>query len=371
METKISKEKLIIICSVIASIILVILLALLFFNKRDKQITMYEVTFNSDGGTKIESQFIEKGKTAKKPIDPEMEGYSFIDWAYNDVTYDFKKKVTKDITLVARWYKMDKDTESFTIKFNSDGGTTISNQIIEKGKSIFKPTDPIKSGYIFKGWLLNGKSFDFSSIIENDIELVAAWEKEITTTTAKKEEKTTKKTTTVKNNTTSVKQTTTTTVKQTTTTAKKTTTTTRPKQNYTVTFNSNGGTGVNSQTVLEGNRVVQPGNPTKEGYKFIAWTLNGSNYNFGNSVNSNISLVAKWAQKSYTIKISAVDDYSPARVLTVYEDGVRITPKEIRYTNGTYLCSGANANVNKNVVSGQTSFIVVLSGGTRVTATVN
>ena len=45
--------------------------------------------------------------------------------------------------------------------------------------------------------------------------------------------------------------------------------------------------------------------------------------------------------------------------------------KEIKYTNGTYLCSGSNPNINWNVVKGQTSFIIVLSDGTQMTARVS
>ena len=39
-----------------------------------------------------------------------------------------------------------------TVKFETDGGTTISNQIVEKGTKITKPENPTKEGYVFKGW---------------------------------------------------------------------------------------------------------------------------------------------------------------------------------------------------------------------------
>ena len=58
-------------------------------------------------------------------------------------------------------------------------------------------------------------------------------------------------------------------------------------------------------------------------------------------------------------------------ILSVYENGSKITPREIRYSDGTYLCSGSNPNVNKNAIAGETSFIVVLNDGTQVTARVN
>lgn len=361
MENKIDKEKLIIVGSILSSIILVILLGVLFLGSKDKNIPTYKIIFNSDGGSKIEEQIIKKGNKVLKPTDPIKEGYTFIDWSYNGVTYDFKTKVTKDITLVARWFKVNEAVETFTIKFNSDGGTTISNQVIEKGKVVVKPTDPTKEGYAFKGWVLNKEFYDFSKTIENDVELVAMWEKiNKEESTIKNDKKTTTKQVIKPAETTKPA-----------TTIKKEETTTKPKQQYTITFNSTGGSAVSTQTITEGGKVSKPSNPTRSGYNFVAWTLNGNNYDFNSLVNSNITLVAKWQQKSYTIKISAVDDYSPTRTLTVYEDGVKIVPNEIRYTNGTYLCSGSNANVNYKVVAGQASFKVVLSDGTSVTATVN
>ncbi len=65
---------------------------------------------------------------------------------------------------------------------------------------------------------------------------------------------------------------------------------------YTVIFNLDGGDGYYpTQTVSFGGSATKPSNePTKIGYKFDGWYLSGSAYNFGNSVNSNIVLQAKW-----------------------------------------------------------------------------
>lgn len=67
---------------------------------------------------------------------------------------------------------------------------------------------------------------------------------------------------------------------------------------YTVKFNSDGGTSVASQTVVKGNKVIKPANPTKSGYAFNGWYLNNKLYNFNSSVNGNITLVAKWIKNS-------------------------------------------------------------------------
>ena len=67
---------------------------------------------------------------------------------------------------------------------------------------------------------------------------------------------------------------------------------------YTVSFNSNEGSAVASQTVSEGNTASEPSAPTKDGYTFVKWQLNGSDYYFSNPVTEDITLDAVWAYKA-------------------------------------------------------------------------
>ena len=66
---------------------------------------------------------------------------------------------------------------------------------------------------------------------------------------------------------------------------------------YTVTFNSNGGSEVASQSVFEGAQASEPSAPTKAGYEFVKWQLSGADYNFSSAVTGNITLDAVWAYK--------------------------------------------------------------------------
>ena len=61
-----------------------------------------------------------------------------------------------------------------------------------------------------------------------------------------------------------------------------------------VTFKTNGGSEVKSASVKSGNKLEVPDVPTKEGYVFEGWYLNGKEYNFEDEVNEDITLVAKW-----------------------------------------------------------------------------
>ena len=77
-------------------------------------------------------------------------------------------------------------------------------------------------------------------------------------------------------------------------TTKATTTTTRVKK-YTVIFNENGGSKINTQYIIENNIVRKPANPTRDGYTFIGWfTESDTLYDFNSPVNNNIILIAKW-----------------------------------------------------------------------------
>ena len=400
------KKKILIIVVSIIAVILAIVIA--FIVNKDKKIITYNVSFETDGGTIVNMQTINEGDKVTKPVDPTKEGYIFVEWTYQGVTYDFSLEVTSDLVLKAKWAKVEKDDETFIVKFDSDGGSTISNQIITKGSKVEKPSVPTKEGYTFKEWTLNDKTYDFDQIVEENLELKAKWEKIVTSNTTTNNNNNSNSSQTI------VKKYTITfdsnggsaVSSQTVTEGSKATQPSNPtrngytfagwtlngstynfsspvtnnitlvanwnevvKNNYTITFDSNGGSAVSSQTVAEGNKATQPSSPTRNGYTFAGWTLNGSTYNFSSPVTNNITLVAKWTQKTYTITATRVDAYSPDSILSVFEDGKKITVQSIKYSDGTYLCSGTNTTVNTNDITGETSFIIVLSDGTQVNAT--
>lgn len=67
---------------------------------------------------------------------------------------------------------------------------------------------------------------------------------------------------------------------------------------YTVSFNSDGGSAVGSQTVKYGGGAVRPENPTKLGYTFTGWELDGTAFDFGTAITDDITLTAQWSRKS-------------------------------------------------------------------------
>lgn len=80
--------------------------------------------------------------------------------------------------------------------------------------------------------------------------------------------------------------------------------------NYTVTFDSNGGNSVNSQTVLEGGKAAKPEDPTYGDFKFLGWfenptvenlynleTYDYNTFNFDTAITKDTTLTAVWTAR--------------------------------------------------------------------------
>ena len=70
----------------------------------------------------------------------------------------------------------------YTVDFDSAGGSDVEDQFVKYGKTVTVPAQPTKEGYDFAGWTLNGEAYDFSTPVDEDITLVAQWEKLYTVT---------------------------------------------------------------------------------------------------------------------------------------------------------------------------------------------
>ena len=145
---------------------------------------------------------------------------------------------------------------SYTVTFDSNGGSAVKAQAVKNGAKAPRPADPAKSGYLFKGWCSDKsltKAYDFNSAVKSNLTLYAKWE---------------------------------------------------AKATYTVTFNANGGTAVKAQSVSSGAKASKPANPTKAGHVFKGWYSDKSltkAYDFNSAVKSNLTLYAKWEANKYTV----------------------------------------------------------------------
>ena len=135
------------------------------------------ITFDTDGGEKIESMKVEKDSEIELP-GANKEGYTFLGWYDGDTKMDTKIKVSKDMTVKAKWEEIKKEAETMKVSFDSNGGSKVSTITLECGKSLSLPKAPTKDGYTFVNWTRNGKVISNGTKLEcKDITLTANWKK--------------------------------------------------------------------------------------------------------------------------------------------------------------------------------------------------
>lgn len=134
----------------------------------------YTVSFNSNGGTAVDSQNIEEGKIASKPKDPTKTGYLFDGWYIDEEfaqKWNSSSPVKSDITVHAKWNK------AFAVSFNSNGGSDVSVQyVLEGGRANMAFSN--KDGYKLVGWYTDAElttPYKFRSNVTEDIVLYAKW----------------------------------------------------------------------------------------------------------------------------------------------------------------------------------------------------
>ena len=157
-----------------------------FYSGITDDVTLYAVysqvsntlSFNSMGGSAVESQTVLLGEKAKEPDAPDREGYSFTRWTTDEEgTNEFRFDaviLTRDRTLFANW-----DLDYHTVSFDSRGGTEFEEQSIGYGQKAVFPGIPEKAGDVFKRWSLYGggeyTEYDFSQAVKDDFTLYAEY----------------------------------------------------------------------------------------------------------------------------------------------------------------------------------------------------
>ena len=310
------KKKAILALSIgICALIIGVVLFLVLSSKKT-----YTVTFDSSGGSIVESQKIKEGDTASEPKSPTKEKYVFVEWTKDGKTFNFNTLIESDITLVASWKKEVPDEYEITIDYKN--GNEVTTVKVLEGNKLEKPEDPTYKGYDFKGWGVNGQPYDFEQEVISSFTIEAEWEKE--------------------------------------------------KEKYTVTFDSNGGSKVDKLTVIEGEKATKPEDPTKNDNTFVEWQLNGKTYDFEQEVTKNITLKAKWKEIDYptyrsnSIHFTCVDATTNESITVIKpgdkikcnvtyevyaEDAIKTLTYDLKYGEGLKLIETTNtqnAKVTKN-----------------------
>lgn len=176
-------------------------------------------------------------------------GFSFFCWN-GETTTEFRIVVDADNSTPVE--PDEPSITTYTVTFDSNGGSAVEPQVVEEGMTAAKPEDPTLDGYAFEGWYSDTdltSPYDFATPVTDNITLYAKWETVILTCT--------------------------------------------------VIFQSNGGSNVEAQVVKKGATATKPEDPTKEGYTFAGWYIDSEfehEYDFETLVNDDIVLYAKWTE---------------------------------------------------------------------------
>lgn len=234
---------------------------------------MYNVLFfdGTEEYTKYFTKVEENGKLIR-PTDPEKEGYVFVGW-YTEPElineYKFNSTVSADLKLYAK-FEESAAVETQTVTFMKDAETLFDTSVVKKGNTVGVPAEPTNDGYSFAGWYTDVKcttAYDFNLPVNTDITLYAKW-----------------------------------------------------LAKYTVSFDTDGGSTVESQTVVTGNKATKPtSTPTKKGYNFVGWYTDNTyttEFDFENTIIiDNTTIYAKFEDAS----IFKLDGYTFNKISTLEE----------------------------------------------------
>ena len=218
------------------------------------EINQYTITFDTNGGSEIAPITQDYGTEITAPDNPTRKGYTFKGWD-KEIP---ETMPAENMTVKAQW-----EINQYTITFDTNGGSEIAPITQDYGTEITAPADPTRKGYTFKGW---DKEIPETMPAEN-MTVKAQWE-----------------------------------INQ-----------------YTITFDTNGGSEIAPITQDYGTEITAPDNPTRKGYTFKGWDKEIPE----TMPAENITVKAQWEINQYTI---AFDTNGGSEIAPITQDyGTEIT----------------------------------------------
>jgi len=245
--------------------------------KAQWEINQYTITFDTNGGSEIAPITQDYGTEITAPDNPTRKGYTFKGW-----DKEIPETMPADnITVKAQW-----EINQYTIAFDTNGGSEITPITQDYGTEITAPDNPTRKGYTFKGW---DKEIPEAMPAEN-ITVKAQWE-----------------------------------INQ-----------------YTITFDTNGGSEIAPITQDYGTEITTPDKPTRKGYTFIGWDKEIPE----TMPAENITVKAQWKINQYTITF---DTNGGSEIAPITQDyGTEITAPDNPTRKG-YTFKGWDKEIPKTM----------------------
>lgn len=139
----------------------------------------FTVSFNSHGGPSVASVTVDADGLVTQPSIT-RDGFTLDGW-YKEAAYTTEwifatDRVTANITLHAKWTAVGQTT--FTITFDTDGGSTVASQTRTNGQTFGTLPTPTKSGFTFDGWYLDQartQAVVSTTVVSGNVTLYAKW----------------------------------------------------------------------------------------------------------------------------------------------------------------------------------------------------
>ena len=248
--------------------------------KAQWEINQYTITFDTNGGSEIAPITQDYGTEITAPDNPTRKGYTFKGW---------DKEIPEtmpagNITVKAQW-----EINQYTITFDTNGGSEIAPITQDYGTEITAPDNPTRKGYTFKGW---DKEIP-ETMPAGNITVKAQWE-----------------------------------INQ-----------------YTITFDTNGGSEIAPITQDYGTEITAPDNPTRKGYTFKGWDKEIPE----TMPAGNITVKAQWEINQYTITF---DTNGGSEIAPITQDyGTEITAPDNPTRKG-YTFKGWDKEIPETMPAG-------------------
>lgn len=221
-------------------------------------LTAFTVSFNSLGGSSVANQQVNQGGLVTPPTHPTRTGYTFGGWfrSNNDgdtllTEWNFNTdSITMNTTLYAKW-----NINSYTLTFNSNGGSDVAAVTQNFQSPLGSLATPTRTGYTFAGWYRDANltnTFSNTTMPAENLTLYAKW-----------------------------------TVNQ-----------------YTITFETNGGNAIAGLTRNFNAPIGTINTPTRIGHTFVGWFTDQAMtvaFTASTMPAENLTLYAKWTVTQYTL----------------------------------------------------------------------
>jgi uncharacterized repeat protein (TIGR02543 family) len=188
----------------------------------------------------------------------------------------------------------------YTITFNSGGGSNVDEVTDEAGTSVQKPQDPVRPGYIFQGWYSaasGGTKYEWPHTLTGSLTMYAHWQE---------------------------------------------------SGEYTITFDSQGGSETSAASGNEGTSISRPQDSVRPGYIFQGWysaASGGTKYEWPHTLTGSLTMYAHWSGIAYTVEYNA-NGGTGSTASTGHVYGVESSLAQNGFTRGGYNFAGWNSQVD-------------------------